>query len=148
VSTCRPSSKQAGSKRPNPSYSTSASVGTASSALHHRYDQLSQFLLSLPKKQPPGGDQRDEGGRERKGGEGIDLPTHAQRPQLMIREGQLLTFPPRCFGCSPPGMGRRLHACLHCVFIGCWDGGHLATHLAEHSHTLGALLSPLALLSG
>jgi hypothetical protein len=55
----------------------------------------------------------------------------------MVGGVQALSVPARCFGCAAPGMGRRLHACLHCVFVGCADGGHLAAHLAEHNHTLG-----------
>ncbi|ELR16317.1 ubiquitin carboxylterminal hydrolase 22, putative [Acanthamoeba castellanii str. Neff] len=60
---------------------------------------------------------------------------------VMVGGVQALSVPARCFGCAAPGMGRRLHACLHCVFVGCADGGHLAAHLAEHNHTLAVDVS-------
>jgi hypothetical protein len=62
--------------------------------------------------------------------------------KVMVGGVQALSVPARCFGCAAPGMGRRLHACLHCVFVGCADGGHLAAHLAEHNHTLGTASKP------
>jgi hypothetical protein len=62
--------------------------------------------------------------------------------KVMVGGVQALSVPARCFGCAAPGMGRRLHACLHCVFVGCADGGHLAAHLAEHNHTLGTSSEP------
>ncbi|EPB89263.1 hypothetical protein HMPREF1544_03887 [Mucor circinelloides 1006PhL] len=40
---------------------------------------------------------------------------------------------PQCSTCLDPLS--RLHACLHCVYIGCWRKGHLKDHQKEKKHT-------------
>ncbi|CAO3624062.1 unnamed protein product [Mucor fragilis] len=40
---------------------------------------------------------------------------------------------PQCSTCLDPLS--RLHACLHCVYIGCWRKGHLKSHQKEKKHT-------------
>ncbi|KAG1171793.1 hypothetical protein G6F70_002018 [Rhizopus microsporus] len=39
---------------------------------------------------------------------------------------------PKCSVCSDPLS--RLHACLHCVFMGCWRKGHMKEHQMEKEH--------------
>ncbi|CAO3696100.1 unnamed protein product [Rhizopus stolonifer] len=39
---------------------------------------------------------------------------------------------PQCNTCSDPLS--RLHACLHCVFMGCWKKGHMKEHQKEENH--------------
>ncbi|KAI7895802.1 uncharacterized protein EV154DRAFT_493818 [Mucor mucedo] len=40
---------------------------------------------------------------------------------------------PQCSTCSDPLS--RLHACLHCIYIGCWKKGHIKEHQQEKKHT-------------
>lgn len=42
---------------------------------------------------------------------------------------------PQCSTCLDPLS--RLHACLHCVYIGCWRKGHIKDHQKEKRHTFG-----------
>lgn len=42
---------------------------------------------------------------------------------------------PQCTTCADPLS--RLHACLHCVYIGCWRKDHLKDHQKEKKHTFG-----------
>lgn len=42
---------------------------------------------------------------------------------------------PQCSTCLDPLS--RLHACLHCIYIGCWKKGHLKEHQKEKKHTFG-----------
>ncbi|KAI9594103.1 hypothetical protein BDF19DRAFT_396612 [Syncephalis fuscata] len=37
-----------------------------------------------------------------------------------------------CLNCLNP-LGR-LYACIHCVYIGCWRGGHIQAHLVQRDH--------------
>ncbi|RKP05041.1 hypothetical protein THASP1DRAFT_3426, partial [Thamnocephalis sphaerospora] len=39
---------------------------------------------------------------------------------------------PYCLTCFNP-LGR-LYACIHCVYLGCWRGGHIQAHLAQRDH--------------
>ncbi|KAI8094723.1 hypothetical protein BDF21DRAFT_376051 [Thamnidium elegans] len=40
---------------------------------------------------------------------------------------------PQCSTCLDPLS--RLHACLHCIYIGCWKKGHIKDHQKEKKHT-------------
>eukprot|EP00842_Homolaphlyctis_polyrhiza_P002242 jgi/Hompol1/3018/HPOL_003091-RA len=44
---------------------------------------------------------------------------------------------PMCCSCDAVGSLDRLHACLHCVFIGCWKQKHIHAHLSDRNHTFG-----------
>lgn len=47
---------------------------------------------------------------------------------------QLKELPlPQCSTCLDPLS--RLHACLHCIYIGCWKNGHIKEHQKEKKHT-------------
>ncbi|KAI8058934.1 uncharacterized protein B0P05DRAFT_599889 [Gilbertella persicaria] len=49
------------------------------------------------------------------------------------RKRQVKELPlPQCTTCSDPLS--RLHACLHCVYLGCWRKGHMKEHQAEKKH--------------
>ncbi|KAL1932778.1 hypothetical protein VTP01DRAFT_8456 [Rhizomucor pusillus] len=39
---------------------------------------------------------------------------------------------PQCTTCSDPLS--RLHVCLHCVYMGCWQKGHMRQHMKEKQH--------------
>jgi ubiquitin carboxyl-terminal hydrolase 22/27/51 len=41
---------------------------------------------------------------------------------------------PRCYTCSD--YSGRLHACLQCVFIACWNEGHIKKHFEDSKHHL------------
>eukprot|EP01112_Ceratiomyxa_fruticulosa_P013451 TRINITY_DN3788_c0_g1_i1.p1 TRINITY_DN3788_c0_g1~~TRINITY_DN3788_c0_g1_i1.p1 ORF type:complete len:554 (-),score=96.55 TRINITY_DN3788_c0_g1_i1:248-1909(-) len=46
------------------------------------------------------------------------------------------TLPPLCcFDCED--RQPRLHACLHCIYVGCWENGHIQNHWKEKEHVLG-----------
>lgn len=42
---------------------------------------------------------------------------------------------PQCTTCSDPLS--RLHVCLHCVYMGCWQKGHMRQHMKEKQHHFG-----------
>lgn len=46
---------------------------------------------------------------------------------------------PQCSTCLDPLS--RLHACLHCIYIGCWKKGHMKDHQQEKKHTFGKIIS-------
>ncbi|TPX37880.1 hypothetical protein SeMB42_g06822 [Synchytrium endobioticum] len=54
-------------------------------------------------------------------------------------QAELLTFDklelplPQCCDCD--NVGSRLHACLQCVYLGCWNRGHMSNHLRDQQHT-------------
>ena len=51
------------------------------------------------------------------------------RPQLPQAKSCL------CHVCQ--ARGPRLHACLHCIFFGCYDAGHIQAHCQQRKHFLG-----------
>ncbi|KAI8350654.1 hypothetical protein B0O80DRAFT_123514 [Mortierella sp. GBAus27b] len=46
---------------------------------------------------------------------------------------------PACLSCETT-LGR-IHACLHCVYVGCWKGEHVQTHSQESGHTFSIEIS-------
>lgn len=42
---------------------------------------------------------------------------------------------PQCSTCLDPLS--HLHACLHCIYIGCWKKGHIKDHQKEKKHNFG-----------
>jgi Zn-finger in ubiquitin-hydrolases and other protein. len=42
-----------------------------------------------------------------------------------------------CFCHMCNNIGSRLHSCLHCVFFGCYVGGHIQEHAKLKKHFLG-----------
>ncbi|TPX72993.1 hypothetical protein SpCBS45565_g00311 [Spizellomyces sp. 'palustris'] len=43
---------------------------------------------------------------------------------------------PICGTCNSTSSTARLHACLGCVYIGCYRGGHIQEHMSQTGHTL------------
>ena len=41
-----------------------------------------------------------------------------------------------CQNTSSPSASCRLHACLHCVYIACYEYSHIKTHLRKSNHPL------------
>lgn len=42
-----------------------------------------------------------------------------------------------CFCHMCNSIGPRLHSCLHCIFFGCYGGGHIQEHAKVKKHFLG-----------
>ncbi|KAG0272165.1 hypothetical protein BGZ95_012098 [Linnemannia exigua] len=68
---------------------------------------------------------------------GIEDTATKPIPQLPI---------PSCMTCETT-MGR-IHACLQCVYVGCWKGGHSQSHSQETGHTLSMEISRCGLYCG
>ncbi|OBZ81870.1 Ubiquitin carboxyl-terminal hydrolase 22 [Choanephora cucurbitarum] len=60
------------------------------------------------------------------------LVWHKSRKSIVKRK-ELKELPlPQCTTCLDPLS--RLHACLHCVYLGCWKKGHMKDHQKEKKH--------------
>jgi ubiquitin carboxyl-terminal hydrolase 22/27/51 len=79
-----------------------------------------------------------EGGKKRKQLKEVYISIVLLHPDLGLTIKKKLPLP-QCSTCLDPLS--RLHACLHCIYIGCWKKGHIKDHLKEKKHTFGKNVS-------